>query len=165
MQKSKSGLVAALALVLALLPTAVAGSVEVDFIDPQQYTDLGGYGSSPDPLPILARHLQQLGAQCLAPEDRLRIRMLDIDLAGRQEWWRGAAYTDLRVMRDITWPRMQLEYDWLDGNGTLRKQTQARLADMNYLQLGHRIPTRNEVYGYDKAMLGRWFEQEFCSRR
>ncbi|WP_020681809.1 DUF3016 domain-containing protein [Marinobacterium rhizophilum] len=164
MQKLKSGLVAALALALALLPTAVAAGVEVDFIDPQKYTDLGDYGSSPDPLPIFARHLQQLGARCLAPEDRLHIRVLDIDLAGQQEWWRGTAYTDVRVMRDITWPRMQLEYDWLDGNGALRKQAQARLADMNYLMFGHHITARNELYGYDKAMLSRWFEQEFCRR-
>jgi len=160
MQKFKSGLVAALA--LALLPAAAVASVEVNFIDPQEYTDLGDYRSSPDPLPIFARHLQQLGARCLAPEDHLQIRVLDIDLAGRQEWWRGAAYTDLRVMREITWPRMQLEYDWLDANGALRKQAQTRLADRNYLMPGHRIATRNEVYGYDNAMLSRWFEQEFC---
>lgn len=33
---------------------------------------------------------------------------------------------------------------------------------MNYLIHGHRIAIRDESYGYDKAMLTRWFEKRFC---
>jgi len=163
MHKLKSALPAALGLALVLLPAAVEAGVEVEFVDPQGYSDIGDYGLAPAPLPQFERHLQQLGDGCLARDQDLRIRILDIDLAGRQEWWRGPGYADLRVMRDITWPRIELEYRWFDGDGMLRQQQRERLSDRNYLMPGHRIAARDESYGYDKAMLTRWFEDRFCS--
>lgn len=43
-----------------------------------------------------------LGSRCLAADQTLDIRVLDIDLAGHHEWWHR---NDLRVMRDVTWSR------------------------------------------------------------
>jgi hypothetical protein len=153
-----------LALLVLINPLSAANRVDIEFVDPVHYTDVGPYKYRLDhgPLPAIERHLQKQGADCLAAGDRLQIRFLDIDLAGRLEWWRGAAYQDLRVMRDVTWPRMRLAYRWLDGAGRLRQQDEVRLSDMNYLTHSRYLTAGDEPYGYDKAMLTRWFRQQFC---
>ncbi|UTW10214.1 DUF3016 domain-containing protein [Marinobacterium rhizophilum] len=155
-----------LALTLSILALSSRANVEIEFVDPRQYTDIGEYGgtyASPGPLPVFERHLQQLGQRCLNAGDNLRIRILDIDLAGRLEWWHSSGYSVIRVMRAVTWPRMTLEYRLLDSNGRLKQQAEESLSDMNYL-LRNRLRTiSRESYGYDKTMLSRWFQRHFCT--
>lgn len=153
-----------LILSVSVNPLAAVNRVDTEFVDAAHYTVVGPYAYRPDrgPLPAIERHLQNLAAHCLAEGERLQIRFLDIDLAGRLEWWRGPAYQDLRVMRGVTWPHMRLSYRWLDGAGQLRQEDEVRLSDMNYLRHSHYLTVSDEPYGYDKAMLTRWFRQQFC---
>src|SRR6478735_7324829 len=73
----------------ALLATAfltislpAAAGLQVQFIEPERYTDAHldrSYGTDERVLQIIERHLQGLAGRCLGPGDALQIRVLDID--------------------------------------------------------------------------------------
>lgn len=156
-------LAAGLGLFAALVWAVPAeAAVTVQFVEPQGYTEAGGHGyDSERNLAALERHMVKQGGRCLRNGESLELRVLDVDLAGRQEWWRGAAY-DLRVMREITWPRIELEYVWRDAAGALLGQGRERVADMSYLWRSGYVRHDPDALPYEKAMLGDWFERRFC---
>ncbi|MCC4118420.1 DUF3016 domain-containing protein [Aromatoleum toluclasticum] len=153
---------AALITLAAAFSTPVAAEITVSFVGPQTYTDAGGYGPDAERnLRILDRHITTQGARCIAKNALLRIDILDVDLAGQNEWWHAGAY-DLRVMRDITWPRLDLAYRWQDMSGNVLAEGREKVSDMNYLW--HSAYVRNDSDGlpYEKLMLRDWFERRFC---
>jgi len=149
---------------LLALGFQVSGATTVHFVDMQHFTDAGDreYDSAHN-LATLQRHLVKLGEACLGTDENLELRVLDVDLAGREEWWHGPSY-DLRVMRDITWPRIEVEYVWSDTAGMLLGQGRERITDMNYLSRSTYVRFRSsDRLPYEKAMLRDWFERRFCS--
>lgn len=154
---------AGLGLLAALVWGGLAdAAVIVQFMAPERYTDAGAYGRDTERhLAVLERHMVKLGTQCLRKGESLELRVLDVDLAGRQEWWRGPAY-DLRVTREITWPRIELEYVWRDAAGAVLGQGRERVADMSYLWRSGYVRHDSDELPCEKAMLGDWFERRFC---
>lgn len=139
-----------------------ATRVQVEFVDPTHYTDIGGYGpEARRNLAALERHLKTEGQRCLAAGDSLALRIVDVDLAGRPEWWHHAGY-DLRVMREITWPRIMLHYVLRNGDGSIAGEADARLSDMSYLQRSAYVRNDSAPLPYERAMLRDWFERQFC---
>lgn len=160
-------LVAGLGLLMVLGPALAApAEVTVQFVEPQRYTDggEGGYGAERNTLRTLERHLKAQGGRCLQQGETLDLRILDVDLAGRYEWWRSGGY-DIRVMRDITWPRIDLEYVWRDRDGQVLGQARERVSDMNYLWRSPYVRYDSEPLPYERAMLREWFERRFCRGR
>lgn len=153
---------------LGLLVTLASAraAVTVEFVAPQHYRDASstGYAADSAILGALAQHFEALGEGCLRAGESLEIRVLDLDLAGQQEWWHRASST-LRVMRDITWPRLTLDYVWRDPSGQLLGEAQGEtVADMDYLR--HSAYARSgEALFYEKRMLQAWFEPRFCRPR
>lgn len=157
---------AGLGLLLFLAPglPALAG-VTVEFIDPERYADPGAYGhDSERNLDTLAHHLKTQGERCLQQGQTLELEVFDVDLAGRNEWWHRAAY-DVRVMRDITWPRLDLRYVWRDAAGTVIDQGRERVSDMSYLWRSAYVRADRDALPYEKAMLRDWFERRLCRDR
>lgn len=153
----------ALALAAAICASGHA-AVEVEFVEPQSYRDAGldGYGDSgrERTMTELRGHFDALGRRCLAADQTLRIRVLDIDLAGHLEWRR---YRELRVMRDVTWPSMRLSWTLADAGGTASAPREERIRDMNYLMQRPFLST-SVTMPYDKAMVTAWFEDRFCAK-
>lgn len=150
------------ALLLALAPIPVAADVTVKFVDPGAYTDIGRYGYDvAHNLDTLERHFTHLGKQCLGQGQSLDLRVLDVDLAGRFEWWRRAAY-DVRVMNDITWPRVVLTYVWRDDAGQVLGEGRARIIDQSYLWRSAYVRNSSDELPYEKAMLRDWLGKTFC---
>ena len=157
----------ALLLTLAPIPAVadVTSGVTVSFVKPEAYTDAGRYGDDvAHNLTTLERYLTQFGRHCLGEGQSLDLRVLDVDLAGREEWWRGSGY-DLRVMRDITWPRMDLVYVWRDGAGQVLGEGKARIMDQAYLWRSAYLRTDTDELPYEKAMLRDWFGKNLCRDR
>lgn len=150
-------LVAATAAATALsLPAHAAGVVEVNFLHPDKFTDIGR--SSLDrqrTLDDLGGYLKSLGAS-LPDGQTLVIDIANIDLAGEIDFTR---HGDLRVLRGrADWPRMDLSYTLRDPGRTL-KSGEARLVDMDYL-MG--IPdTRERSLPHEKRMIRNWFAKAF----
>lgn len=148
--------------------SAASTNLALSFIHPENFTDAGYSSSLPNEreraelLHELEQHLQQLVDRSLPPGETLRIEVLDIDLAGRFEPFRFRAGTDVRVLRDITWPRIALRYA-LNRGDQLITSAEELLTDMNYLRASNRYP-RDDRLRYEKAMLDDWFAQRIVRR-
>ncbi|WP_420995631.1 DUF3016 domain-containing protein [Cupriavidus sp. 30B13] len=143
------------------------GKLSVTFVDAQHYTDAAythPYASDKDLAAVegdIFRHLQKLARRGLPPGDTLKIEVLDIDLAGRFEPWRFPG-TDLRVVRDITWPRMTLRYTLSRGDRVLAS-AEERISDMNFMMSANLYPDSDPLR-YEKAMLDDWFDTRIVKR-
>jgi hypothetical protein len=140
--------------------------VEVAFIEPGDYTDgavrgglfgSGGLGT----VNAVRQHLAMLGDNNLSPREALRIEVLDIDLAGRYEWWRFPF--DARIMRSSSVPAIEVRYIYY-VDGKIVDEGEERITDMNYLQ-GTRTGKPGGPLKYEKRMLDRWFRDRFVNRR
>ncbi len=150
---------APLALILAGL--AQAGTVEVHFIQPDQFAD-AGHGSDAERVrSTLDKHLQALGQQGLPAQQTLRIDVLDIDLAGETRPMTGLA-RDLRVLKGrADWPQMHLRYTLSDGDRVIASGDD-QLSDMAYLSHPAR-PGSGDALPYEQRMLSDWFRSRFAA--
>lgn len=142
---------------LAALPQArAAGTVQVDWLQPDRYADAGrSVVDRERTMQELSRHLVALGAR-LPDGQTLRLDVLDLDLAGEIEW---NARGELRILRGrADWPHMTLRYTLTSGGQTL-KSGEASLADMHYF-----FSPRDAALAYEKRMLDRWFRDTFAGR-
>ena len=87
---------------------------------------------------------------------QLSIKVLDVNLAGELEWVRRAT-SEIRVLRDVTWPMVEFEYT-LSENGRVLKSDTVRLSDMGYLQGGFFTAAQQSTHlRYERRMLDRWY--------
>jgi hypothetical protein len=154
------------ALALAAGAGAASAAVEVSFQHPERYTDAGLYWqhgpkAQAPTLKGIRRHLEKLSARYLRPGQSLRIQVLDIDLAGRYEPWRPFA-SDVRIMREITWPRIALRYE-LEQNGQVVASAEETLRDMNYL-MRPRMGSSGDPLYFEKVMLDDWFRRRIVEQ-
>ena len=143
---------------------AQAASVEVHFVQVDQYADAGRDVRSREEVQQgLGQHLKRLGAT-LPNSQLLAIDVLDIDLAGEIRPLHRV-WPDIRVMRGgADWPRITLRYTLRDGSALLTSGEE-RLSDMNYLVAGaYRGYDQGEALRYEKRMLDRWFNERFGKR-
>ena len=137
-------------------------AVSVVFVEPDRYTDAGVYGAERERnLRTLEHHFQRQGERCLAQGESLELKVFDVDLAGREEWWQRGSY-NLRVMRDITWPRLDLAYIWRNAAGKILGEGREQVSDMSYLWRSAFVRNDSAGLPYEKAMLRDWFGQRFC---
>jgi hypothetical protein len=150
-------LLAAAAWLWAPAPAQAAGTVEVRFVEPERFTDIGFQTLDRErDLQEIAAHLHKLG-QRLPEGQTLRIEVLDVDLAGHV-WPRGIG--ELRILRGrADWPAISLRWTLQQGGETLASGEE-RITDMNYLT-GIPPSVRLGALPYEKRMLARWFGERF----
>jgi hypothetical protein len=148
-------------LTMACTGLAAAGQVAVSFVDAGTYTDMNKDRWQPSAtMDVLAKHLRQLGIRYLPPDQSLKIEILDVDLAGHDEWRRRFP-TEIRVLRSVTWPRITLRYV-LEQGGNVTRRGEETVADLSYLD--HINPYfSDDPFRYEKYMLDRWFRQRFAT--
>ncbi|NRF70118.1 DUF3016 domain-containing protein [Aquincola sp. S2] len=139
---------------------ALAGTVEVQFVEPDKYADArDGLHRREDVMKAFADRLKQLGEKRLPPSQSLRIEVLDIDLAG--DAFPRVALRDTRVLRGrADWPRMHLRYTLREGDKVL-KNGEEHISDMNYL-MSTRL-WKDEPFPYEKRMLDQWFSERIAA--
>lgn len=153
-----SAIVCAAALIAATAAQA-AGQVQVRWINPEQFSDIGRSAIDRErTMKLLDEHLQRLGRQ-LPDGQTLLIEMLDLDLAGEIE---PLGWQPLRVLRGrADWPRLTLRYT-LQAAGATLKTGEARLAEMNYLAAPRLAASHLGELAYEKQMVNRWFKDTFA---
>lgn len=146
-------LVAALLLVFVAPPAMAAGQVEVNFVEPRQFADIGRTAFEQDRhLESLGGFLRKLGAR-LPDGQRLVIDVTDVDLAGEPN---PLGFDETRVLRGrADWPRIVLRWSLQGAGGTLASG-EDRLADMTYLFFPAR-PREDTDLPYEKRLLEAWF--------
>jgi hypothetical protein len=136
--------------------------VVVTFVEPDRYTDSGNYSWDRDTnLRELEQYLQKLGDKYLAPDQTLRIEVLDVDLAG---WPRfaGRAPNEIRVLSGrADFPLIRLRYA-LESPGSRSEMREETIDDPSYLDHGLRQRSSESLY-YEKRMLEDWFRKRFAA--
>lgn len=159
---SVAALLSAAALVALARAAHAAGTAEVRFVEPERFSDAGRNPFDREQaLAALTTHFNQL-AQRLPDGQRLRVEVLDLDLAGEQILRRGS---EVRVMRGAAdWPQMRLRWT-LEQGGTTLKSGEDRLSDLAYLS-GRAAPASSEgAFPHEKRLLTQWFRAQFEGAR
>lgn len=157
-------LAAAAALSLGTASASAQPVVEVVFVNPERYADASPSRYLVDErerdaaLAELREHLRSLGAKHLKDGDRLRIEVLDVDLAGILELSRSGQ-RDVRVMREAGVPRIDVRYT-LNRAG-VESSGQERVTDPAYLNSVTRCRATGPLC-YEKLMLDDWFMRRFA---
>lgn len=108
----------------------------------------------------LGDHLVQRADRLLPPGQQLQVTIDNIKLAGAFEPWQGPAAQDIRFLKDIYPPSMELHYRLLGADGSTLREGTAKLRDLAYLQ--HTVPTSTDQLRYDKRMIDDWLRREFA---
>lgn len=140
-----------------------APRVSVEFINPQNFTDLkreSWQSYSTGLMDHLRNYMVRTGERYVPEGMRLSIKVTNVDLAGRFEPWRGPEFDDIRIVRSIYPPRIDLEYRLTDAGGHTVKSGRADLTDLAFDMRIAWPP--NDYLRYEKSLLGDWFSQEFA---
>ncbi|MUG03911.1 DUF3016 domain-containing protein, partial [Bacillus tequilensis] len=112
----------------------------------------------------LAEYLRESAAPRLAPGERLEVRLLDIDRAGEFEPWYGRGH-DIRMLRNVYPPRINLEYRLLGSDGGVRAEGEERLVDLSYLSRGGTLPhATTDPLRHEKRLLDDWLYRQVGPR-
>jgi len=154
-----------LRILLGAVATAAApcyATTVVTFTDPDRYTDVANERwETQSTLDALGDHIRKLGEKYIAPNDTLRVEVLDIDLAGWPKW-AGRGPNQVRVARGgADFPSMRVRYTLESGGRT--KTREETISDPAYLNHGSRIRSSEPFY-YEKRMLDDWFRSTFAQR-
>jgi len=161
----------ALAVVLTIAASVVCAAgtetaappVQVAFVHPEKFTDIGPRPVGSDPvrggfLGDLGDHLAKGAAARLPPDLSLSIAVTDVDLAGSNEpSERGMG--SLRIVRDVHPPRIDLAFALVDRAGNVVKRGERRLRELDFRTASSAL--RSDPLRYEKAMIDRWLEREF----
>ncbi len=144
---------------LGTVPASAQPVIEIVFVNPEQYADASPARYVDDErdraatLSELREHLISLGTKYLKAGDRLRIEVLDVDLAGILELSRSGQ-RDVRVMREAGVPLIDVRYT-MTREG-VESYGQERITDPAYLKNAIRCRGTDPLC-YEKLMLDAWF--------
>jgi hypothetical protein len=141
-----------------------AATVAVTFVAPEKFTDVkDDYMDSEKGrdalLSELKDHLEKRGAKYLSANQRLEIKVTEVDLAGDFEPWRGPNFHDVRIVKDLYPPRVNLEFRLIGADGKVISEGKRELRDLGYM-LSMAMPTSDPLR-FDKEMLNDWLRREF----
>jgi Protein of unknown function (DUF3016) len=160
MNRSSTFVAAVVAVVFSVTAQA-AGSVQVNFVKPGQFSDVrDSHMQSERYLELLKDNLTAAALPYLADGQTLKVEVLDVDLAG--EIRHGARPYDVRVLKGgADWPRIQIRYT-LEVGGQVQKTGEATVQDMAYLQRVASAPGSQDALRYERRMLDDWFKNNFA---
>ena len=141
-----------------------ASPVEVTFVDPQNFTDVKDDVMDSDRgreylLGQLKDELQKSAGKSLTAGQHLEVKVTDVDLAGSYEPQRGPRLDNVRFMRDIYPPRMNLEFKLTDAQGKVVSEGKRRLLNLSYLMSASMA--NSDPLRYDKELIDDWVRTEF----
>jgi len=111
----------------------------------------------------LSDYIAQRAERLLPPDQHLQLTIDDIKLAGSFEPWRGPDAQDIRFLKDIYPPSMELHYKLTAADGTVIREGHGKLHDLAYLQRSTPVGSTDQL-GYDKRMIDDWLRREFAAR-
>ncbi|MEY2608166.1 MAG: hypothetical protein QOH31_6020 [Verrucomicrobiota bacterium] len=158
----KNSLPKHLVLLVALLGCASGASaianVRVEFVKPENYTDVSFRSMTPESarerlIGELALTIKDGAAKPLSGYD-LYVRILDVHMAGRPAFEAPGINSDLRIRNRTTPPKISLQYVVKDRSGKVVAKGSEFLIDPNY-QWNVSYEGTDELYS-EKALLRSW---------
>lgn len=146
------------ALFCAVTLPVFAGEAKVDFVQPEKFTDIRNVNDSLEDAQIrvskeFSLYFSDL-AKTLPDGYTLEVQVTDIDLAGRIEYNYARTMRDIRVLKDIDWPKMSLSYTLKNPQQEVVASGKEDIRDMYYLSKAN---LSSSDYKYEEQMLKEWF--------
>ena len=158
-------------LVFAVDKPTKENHVKVTFDTPEKFTDFtsSGFGSATNQdlkylTELFTTHIESEAKRCLGEGEGLEINFKDIDLAGRFEPEQGPNMQNVRIYRDIAYPRMVFTFKVYGVDGQVRIEGERKLTDMNY-NMKIRIPSGDQEFRPDKDLLTDWMRSEIKRKK
>ncbi len=145
---------------------AEAGArVEVIYVNPEKFTDVkdSDFGTDrqrEDILALLKEFIVERAGKLLPEGQALAVTITDVDMAGDFEPWRGAKFGDVRIVKDVYPPRIDLTFKVTDASGAVVKEGAQKLRDMSF-QMSASPAFSSDSLRYEKALLDGWLRNEF----
>jgi Protein of unknown function (DUF3016) len=105
-----------------------------------------------------SRFVAERAAPRLSQGQRLEVHLTDVQRAGSFEPWRGPQAADVRIVRDIYPPRIDLRFKLLDADGKLLHEGSRQLRDATFMMRPDLYP--NDPLRYEKTLLDDWLRAE-----
>lgn len=145
-----------------------SATVQVVFEKPEKYTDLRDDSTDFDNeqgakryLPLLKEHLEKEGARRLPAGQTVVVTVTDIDLAGDFEPWRGVNSQDIRIVKEIYFPRVTLTFKIMDASGAVVREGERKLSDPIF-QVNLSGGFQSDELRYEKHLLTNWLSDELA---
>ena len=157
-----------LATFLPALAAAAPPAVEVTFGDLSRFSDLRVSINTTDRdrqhlADELKRHIERFAPARLPPDTRLAVTITDVDMAGEYPPITGPMSRDLRVVKDVYPPRIDLAFRLTSADGQRLREGMRELRDAGFL-LGLSPGWRDNL-AFEKALLDGWLAREFAPPR
>jgi hypothetical protein len=140
------------------------GPVSVDWTDPAQFSDIRYSGNRWQAergnwVEQLAQYLQKSALKKLPQGETLQVTFTDIKRAGNYEPWHGPNFSDVRIVKSIYPPRIDLTFNLTGADGQVIASGERKLRDPAFLDRGS--VNSIEPYRFEKRMLKDWVAREF----
>jgi hypothetical protein len=137
-------------------------NVSVRYKDPQHFTEAKrSFGvhqiDADDYLKPLKDYIVQRASRVLAPGQRLDIEVTDVKRAGEYEPWHGPRFDDVRVIKDIYQPRIDLDFTLYGADGKVLREGQRKLRDAAFLSRSS--ATDQDSLRYEKSLIDSWLRK------
>ena len=145
-------------------PSPADGRVTVTFQAPEKFTDFRDSFPGTDKgqehyMTLIRKFIVEEVGRRLAEGQTLSVTFTDIDLAGDFLPAVSRGIDDIRIVKEIYFPRMNLNFELRDASGAVLKQGERKLIDMNFMSsLSFR---KSDELFYDLEMLRNWLRTEF----
>ena len=154
-------IVIALALLVpCVAQSALAGDAVVTFVAPEKFSDiLSGEESPAEAQKTVKKEFGQIFSRLgkkLPLGYQLEVSVTDIDLAGAVRYNLAQSAKNLRVVKEIDWPRIKFSYTIKDAS---QKVLASGTEDLRDLDFADKINTSNSEFKYEEQMLKDWFRR------
>jgi hypothetical protein len=144
---------------------SVKPRAEVLFFEPGKFTDLRASHMASDAdrdgyLEQLRDHLLKQARHYVPEGCLLTVTFTDIDMAGDFEPWLGPRWDDVRIVKDIYPPRIELSFQVTDTDGNVLAQGQRKLRDLGFM-MKIRMASDNDPLRHEKGLIDDWLRAEF----
>jgi hypothetical protein len=144
---------------------AQAARVEIVYVNPEKFTDVKDSQMALDRdrdgyLEQIKEYLVERAGKYLPEGQTLTVTISDIDMAGDFEPWRGPQFNDVRIVKEIYPPRVNLSFKLMDASGAVVKDGERQLRDLNF-QMSATPAFTSDPLRYEKALLDSWVRSEF----
>jgi hypothetical protein len=145
---------------------AAPNRVEVNFAEPEKFTDVRrdftSAANDPAYLHELASFLERDAVARLAPGTRLSVTFTNIDLAGDFEPWREGRWADVRIVQTLYPARLSFHFAVTDASDAVLRSGERELRDLTLTRLPGLAP---DPLRFEKGLLDDWLSQEFPRAR
>lgn len=167
--KSKHYLFTALFSLAAVSPMVAAeaaapkAKVTVELVNPEKFTDVRDAFQPSDKgqvanATIVRDYIVQKAATYVPDGYTLDVVLTNIDLAGDFEPWGQPGAEDVRIVKDIYPPRIDLSFKLLDSAGHVVKEGTRELRDLNFMM---KIDVRrSDTFRHEKSLIDDWLSRD-----